>query len=98
MFKYLMMFPKMLGLFKDTTAAYKESEGTAPTPWMSQRFIGSIITGIGALLAMLKVVEVPSETLNGLAQSVPSIVDGIIIAWGQIISALGAYKAQKRAE
>lgn len=98
MLKYLKYIPQMLGLFKDTTKAYKESEGTDRPAWLSQRFIGAIITGIGGLLASLRIIELPEGTIEGLSNSIPSVVDMVLVIWGQVIAILGAYKAQKRSE
>jgi len=96
MLKFLKYLPAILTLFKDTSQAYTEAEGTSPSPWMSQRFIGAVITGIGGLLTTLKIVDLPSETLNSLAQSIPDIVNQALLVYGQAMTVLGAWKAHKR--
>lgn len=95
-----MGFLKFLPLIlkgKQVAEVYREETGTGKPIYLSRRFVGTVITLIGAGASMYFGVSLDENILSSLTDNMVSIISAGVALYGAILGIIGIVKRKKQA-
>lgn len=91
---FLKYLPAILK-FRQVSTIYQEETGKDKPFYVSRRFIGAVITAIGAILSIYLGVKIDENLLSTLSDNVETLITAIVALYGLIMLIIGHIKRQE---